>query len=405
MSRNLSECRNIRSYLSPQSTFNGDILLSAPKPYGGLYVFLGDLTGHGLGAAIGSIPLSQVFFAMTAKGKPVASIIQEMNRSLRNFLPRSMFCAAGIMELDASGRRASLWLGGLPSSFHIGRDGSVRAEISSSHVPLGILDQKDFNAELTYIDLDEGDSLLFMTDGLNESHNALGEMFGDERVGEVLRGETSKSAFEDLLSARNSFAGDSAQDDDISLVQVLALPPEPPSAYEQASAAMLPWVTTISLDAEELKALADPVAVILRLIPESVALAVYYDRISTVLTELFSNALEHGLLGLSSSMKNTADGFVEYYQEREKRLRQLDRASIQISFSYNVLSEPACLTISVKDSGEGFDLSALSFAELEQSHGRGMALVQSLCSRLEYKGKGNEVIADISLSENSDHSA
>ena len=45
----------IRYQLSPMYIFNGDLLLAAEKPAGGLHVLLGDFTGHGLPAAIGAV--------------------------------------------------------------------------------------------------------------------------------------------------------------------------------------------------------------------------------------------------------------------------------------------------------------------------------------------------------------
>jgi CheY-like chemotaxis protein len=58
----------IHSLLRPATTFNGDFLLAAYRPGGGLNILLGDFTGHGLAAAIGAMPVSDVFHAMTAKG-------------------------------------------------------------------------------------------------------------------------------------------------------------------------------------------------------------------------------------------------------------------------------------------------------------------------------------------------
>ncbi|MFD1691395.1 hypothetical protein ACFSHR_07155 [Azotobacter chroococcum] len=43
----------------------------------------------------------------------------------------------------------------------------------------------------------------------------------------------------------------------------------------------------------------------------------------TVLAELYSNALEHGVMGLDSSLKRDAQGFAEYYRERRTRLANL----------------------------------------------------------------------------------
>ena len=46
---------NLRYLQSAYAMFNGDILVAAYKPSGGMHILLGDFTGHGLSAAIGAI--------------------------------------------------------------------------------------------------------------------------------------------------------------------------------------------------------------------------------------------------------------------------------------------------------------------------------------------------------------
>ena len=67
---------NIRYLQSPYALFNGDLLLAAFKPSGGMHVLLGDFTGHGLPAAIGAMPLAEVFYGMTAKGYAMSDMLR-----------------------------------------------------------------------------------------------------------------------------------------------------------------------------------------------------------------------------------------------------------------------------------------------------------------------------------------
>ncbi|WP_156495003.1 response regulator, partial [Oleiphilus sp. HI0128] len=106
LKRSLQNCKNVKSYLSSMSTFNGDIFLLAENPSGGLYAFLGDFTGHGLAAAIGTIPVSQAFFSMCEKSMPIMEIASSMNKSLKSFLPEYMFCAATLIHVPESGDKA-----------------------------------------------------------------------------------------------------------------------------------------------------------------------------------------------------------------------------------------------------------------------------------------------------------
>lgn len=400
LAKNLRHSDSIRSYLVGQSTFNGDILLSAEKPLGGLYVFLGDITGHGLAAAIGTIPLSQVFFTMTRKGKSSTSIIREMNRSLRAFLPRSMFCAALLLELDASGSKMRIWSGGLPLCFHLQRAKKQVDLVSSRHLPLGVLDDSAFDPSMESISAEEGDSLLMMTDGIPESVNAKGVMFGLDTV-ENLVNKHHADAFEELLRQYADFAGARPQEDDVSLVEVLAKPSSPTHSAVTESKVAVPWTTSVQLEAAALRELEDPVGEILKLLPERLEFSVYQERISTVVTELYSNALEHGVLGLDSKLKRGADGFAKYYSFREERLEKLISARVEITLFFDPLRYPDLLGLTISDSGKGFAHDSNSPSKLlgqdERSYGRGIALVESLCSSVSYNDAGNEVTVHIKL--------
>jgi hypothetical protein len=116
-----------------------------------------------------------------------------------------------------------------------------------------------------------------------------------------------------------------------------------------------------------------------------------------VLSELFNNALDHGLLGLDSATKSWVGGFEIYMQQRIDRLAKLEHGSISLSFLLHQFESRAVLDISIQDSGPGFDFckrltdpSALSEAN-ERVFGRGIALVNSLCEQVVYSGTGNKV--------------
>lgn len=92
---------NIRYMQSPYALFNGDLLLAAYKPSGGMHVMLGDFTGHGLPAAIGAMPLAEVFYGMTAKGHALAEILREINAKLKRILPVGVFCCATVLNISS----------------------------------------------------------------------------------------------------------------------------------------------------------------------------------------------------------------------------------------------------------------------------------------------------------------
>ena len=97
---------------------------------------------------------------------------------------------------------------------------------------------------------------------------------------------------------------------------------------------------------------------------------------------------------MSSELKQDADGFEKYYRLRQERLDAIVDQYICIQFFY-VSGEPNSVVLEIEDSGDGFDVSRVmhKIKGDQDSHGRGMSLLNSLCSTLEYKNDGRKVRA------------
>ncbi|MBV1915556.1 MAG: SpoIIE family protein phosphatase [Pseudomonadales bacterium] len=224
-SSNFISTDRIRYHLSPMSLFNGDILMTALGPTGDTYLLLGDFTGHGLSAAIGGLPASRVFYAMTAKGLPLGSIVSELNGTLRQILPPSMFMCGAVIQVDASGEYFKCWAGGCHDMQLIDSKGTIRNSIKSAHLALSILPSKSFNSEVETFDIIQGDRLFLYTDGITEAANADGEMFGETRLLECITKNGPVQFGHDPLSyltdAVHEFTEGTEQEDDISMVEIL----------------------------------------------------------------------------------------------------------------------------------------------------------------------------------------
>lgn len=150
------------------------------------------------------------------------------------------------------------------------------------------------------------------------------------------------------------------------------------------------WQADFCFSAETLRTL-DIVPLLVNVVMQIQAPHKHQQRIYTVLTELCSNALEHGLLKLDSKLKQSANGFAEYYTLRGQRLAELSDNSIKVSLLHQANKEGGQLTIVVEDSGDGFDYQqhVKNLAENEGLCGRGEGLVKQLCSEFHYSGHGN----------------
>lgn len=403
LQRNLKACPNIRQYMSSMSTFNGDISLTAEHPNGGLYVFLGDFTGHGLSAAIGTIPLSQLFFSMCEKGESITNISAHMNNTLKTFLPEYMFCAATLIHLSARGDCAHIWTGGLPDGYIVRRGQGIVQNIKSNNMPLGILSADEFNSEPSFYRFEKEDKLVLLSDGILEAINPVSkEMFGASRLLDVIN-TSEQDLFSAIVGAYKLYVGGEDQQDDISLIEINAVPYEPEvirvaNVVQGEASSFLPWYFCLSVNSQHIREM-DVVNHVVSLLPASIRISDNFDRFRTVFAELFSNALEHSLLGLSSIIKEGHEGFVHYYKERENRLLQLENGAIEITISTYLSEDKTKIKVKLEDNGDGFDVNSVkanSF-DLNQTWGRGIALVRSLSEELRYSNQGRVVEAIISV--------
>lgn len=80
--------------------WSGDFLIQAQTPSGRIHAMLGDFTGHGLAAAVGTLPAADTFRVMTKKDFPIDAIAAEISSKLRASLPMGYFCAAALVSID-----------------------------------------------------------------------------------------------------------------------------------------------------------------------------------------------------------------------------------------------------------------------------------------------------------------
>jgi CheY-like chemotaxis protein len=388
---------NIKHLLSPFSIFNGDVLLAARKPSGSIHILLGDFTGHGLPAAIGAMPLAEIFYGMTAKGFLMADILREINLKLKRILPVGYFCCTCMVNLSFRRKELEVWMGGLPDFGLYQQSTGTIERVKSSHLPLGVLSSQAFDAETKVFDFLPGDKFYMWSDGIIEARNADSELFGEDRLFSIFEHKDSDQYFDKIINDVNEFVGESGRDDDttlleLSMVEESVIGKVDIDLSSGAITGPTNWSMTYTLRDNTLRSF-NPLPVMLNILNDVPALRNLSGQLYTLMAELFSNALEHGVLGLSSELKNSAEGFSEYYRLRSDALKVLSDAFVKFEFDLRPTADGGKLTITVEDSGEGFDYSHISpDSDKNIAYcGRGIPLIYSLCDSLTYLEKGNKV--------------
>ncbi|WP_100655645.1 ATP-binding SpoIIE family protein phosphatase [Alteromonas flava] len=375
----------------PADEFSGDVFLCEASPNGGLYFLMGDFTGHGLASAIGALPVTRAFQAMASKGLSVSEIATTLNKTLEKLLPIHMFFAAAIVEVSESGRRLNVWNGGMPDLLLQGPDGALLKRFTSQHMALGILENDEFDDIDETFEAELGSRIIAYTDGLIELHNNEGEMFGEEGLERLFIGNSTITV-DQLLAEIRKFAAENLPHDDVSLTIFEC---QDLSQLKQAhELSPLPFQISTCLTPDLLRQ-GESLPHFIDMICSQLGLSWVRSDLFTIMTELYSNALEHGVLQLSSALKSTSEGFIEYYTLRSERLETLTEGFVNLHARFDPQTRE--LIVAVTDSGNGFDPVAVDTVTDEFNYGRGHTLLRELSAGVQFKdgGKTTEVTIGI----------
>lgn len=374
---------NIRYLQSPYALFNGDLLLAAFTPAGDMHVLLGDFTGHGLPAAVGAMPLAEVFYGMTAKGYGLSETLREMNAKLKRILPVDMFCCATLLCLSFQRRSVEVWNGGMPDGYLHSIASGERTPLKARHLPLGVLSPQTFDDRTEVFPMAVGDRVFLLSDGVIDTCDANDQLFGVERLQQVFAANRQPDElFEEIEQALRDFRGE-ARDDvsmvEVSLLEAAQLTPPALIYSDSGQSCPLDWSVSFEFRADTLKRF-NPLPYLLQLLLEVHGLRAQSGSLYSVLAELYSNALEHGVLGLDSSLKCDAAGFTRYYQQRNARLDELQDGYVRVHLQVAPKDNGGCLTIRVEDSGKGFDVERVMARPVDgvRLSGRGVNLIRQL---------------------------
>lgn len=389
---------NIKYSLEPQFIISGDIFCSAIGPTGNHVVLIGDNTGHGLPAAIGSLIVYDVFYTMVEKGFSLEIMIDEINQKLFRLLPSDRFLAATIIEVYSEDRVIKVFNAGMPDTIITNDDGSVVKRVSSMDMPLGIKQSCKNDIQTEMIAINNKNRIYIFSDGLPEIFNREGEQFTEDRIISAFQNPNADDWFDTILNDAEKFRDNSEKTDDLLFVEIncndalvktnerMKFFGEQQTTEQQAA---MDWSFKLDLHGQAISH-SNPVTASLDSISNIQGLKNHHEKLFLILSEMYSNSLEHSLLGLSSKIKEEEDGFMKYYQLRESGLETILDESLIIEINNRIETKKNILSISMSDTGSGFDYSNIEsdLGSNKLKSGRGIALLADLCSRYEYSDGG-----------------
>jgi PAS domain S-box-containing protein len=216
------EGHEIAAYYQPAREVGGDFYDFLRLPDGRLGLFVGDVSGKGVPAAIVMAITRTLLRSAYHLGSP-GEILKQVNDSLLPDIPPNMFVTCLAALLDS--RTGRLQYANAGHDLPYLRHAEGVSKLQATGMPLGLM--PDMSYEQKEITLEPGESILLYSDGLVEAHDPRREMFGFPRMqGHVSAHPEGATLIDSLLAELERFTGENwEQEDDITLLTLQRLRP------------------------------------------------------------------------------------------------------------------------------------------------------------------------------------
>jgi sigma-B regulation protein RsbU (phosphoserine phosphatase) len=201
----------------PTEATGGDYFDYIPMPEDHLGIVIGDITGHGLGASLLMAEMRACLRTLALNCTDVSEILARANRLTKDDFGGERFLTVLFARLSPRTRSLVYLNAGHPSGYILARDGSVRAELKSAGMPLGLHPLSEFPPACS-IALEAGDLVLFLTDGVLDAFAHGDGDSGTSRALELVRAhrdEPASQIVEALCRAARDAVPRTSQHDDI----------------------------------------------------------------------------------------------------------------------------------------------------------------------------------------------
>jgi len=185
-----------------------------------LYFYIGDATGHGAPAALIMIIVQTLFLSLKQNFSNLSDLIINLNSFLKLNTGNTMFLSSVFCNFKPNGELHYYGCGFEKILVYRQKEGVVQ-EYATKGLALGLVDGDNFKLTKNEFQLNDGDVVLFYTDGVTELKNSNMELFSLNRLIDCFSKyghlESVDLIFSNIKNELENFALNSHQLDDITL--------------------------------------------------------------------------------------------------------------------------------------------------------------------------------------------
>lgn len=198
---------------------SGDAYDFVPMSDGRLSVMVGDVTGHGIGAALLGHAVQAAMRSYLELIEDLSDVVTRLNRRLSTSVETGNFMSMLVAVVDPREMSLRFVNGGHPSLVHC-RGNVVRA-LDKTGMVLGVDGDQVYSVS-DEVQLQKGDLLFFHSDGVDEAMSPQRELFGEARLHALLASIAGRSAEATLAAVESSLRQHcgGAFDDDLTMIAV-----------------------------------------------------------------------------------------------------------------------------------------------------------------------------------------
>ncbi len=203
----------------------GDLFDFLTLSDGSMGFVVADVSGHGIGSALLMAEARFCLRVVVRDQSGPGEILTQSNRLLSEDLGGTQYITVAFVRIDPISRQLRHASAGHPAAWILDSAGAIKARLQRTGLPLGRQAQRPFT-ENPPIQLTSGDTVLLMTDGLDEAMRSDGTLFGTERILELVRDNPamrSAELVERICQEARAFTDPEPQTDDFTLVLIRVL--------------------------------------------------------------------------------------------------------------------------------------------------------------------------------------
>ncbi len=207
----------------PFSEVGGDFVDFFRLPDGCIGIYLGDVVGKGLSAAMFAALVMGTLRGIHKTGTDTAHVLSLLNERILQRPILGRFCSTLYAIFNPTTRELIFSNAGMPLPLLV--SGTICRPLGEGGLPSGLFTGAAYERHV--VQLSPGDCVLFATDGLHELRNHEGVEFCTTEMEEVLAQCQPRSATESanfIFDKQAAFSGGSAPHDDITAVVLKVLP-------------------------------------------------------------------------------------------------------------------------------------------------------------------------------------